>query len=138
MFSGQKEGAVCASFESFAYLNLGYHTLRELGPGEIVRITEGGVETLSPARKQMKICAFLWMYYGYPTSVYEGVNVEAMRCRNGEIMAKERRQRHGGIRGGHPGFRHRPRHRLRQSVPASPLPGPLSSTPPPGPGALCR
>ena len=85
---GQKEGAVCASFESFAYLNLGYHTLRELGPGEIVRITEGGVETLSPARKQMKICAFLWMYYGYPTSVYEGVNVEAMRCRNGEIMAK--------------------------------------------------
>ncbi len=85
---GQKEGAVCASFESFAYLNLGYHTLRELGPGEIVRITEGGVETLSPARKQMKICAFLWTYYGYPTSVYEGVNVEAMRCRNGEIMAK--------------------------------------------------
>ncbi len=85
---GQKEGAVCASFESFAYLNLGYHTLRELGPGEIVRITEGGVETLSPARKQMKICAFLWMYYGYPTSVYEGVNVEAMRCRNGEIMAR--------------------------------------------------
>lgn len=85
---GQKEGAVCASFESFAYLNLGYHTLRELGPGEIVRITEGGVETLSSARKQMKICAFLWMYYGYPTSVYEGVNVEAMRCRNGEIMAK--------------------------------------------------
>ena len=84
---GQKEGAVCASFESFAYLNLGYHTLRELGPGEIVRITEGGVETLSPARKQMKICAFLWMYYGYPTSVYEGVNVEAMRYRNGAIMA---------------------------------------------------
>lgn len=85
---GQKEGAVCASFESFAYLNLGYHTLRELGPGEIVRITAEGVETLSPARKPMKICAFLWMYYGYPTSVYEGVNVEAMRCRNGEIMAK--------------------------------------------------
>ena len=85
---GQKEGATCVSFESFAYLNLGYHTLRELGPGEIVRITAEGVETLSPARKPMKICAFLWMYYGYPTSVYEGVNVEAMRCRNGEIMAK--------------------------------------------------
>lgn len=85
---GQKVGAACVSFESFAYLNLGYHTLRELGPGEIVRITAEGVETLSPARKPMKICAFLWMYYGYPTSVYEGVNVEAMRCRNGEIMAK--------------------------------------------------
>lgn len=85
---GQKVGATCVSFESFAYLNLGYHTLRELGPGEIVRITAEGVETLSPARKPMKICAFLWMYYGYPTSVYEGVNVEAMRCRNGEIMAK--------------------------------------------------
>lgn len=85
---GQKGGATCVSFESFAYLNLGYHTLRELGPGEIVRITAEGVETLSPARKHMKICAFLWMYYGYPTSVYEGVNVEAMRCRNGEIMAK--------------------------------------------------
>ena len=85
---GQKGGAACVSFESFAYLNLGYHTLRELGPGEIVRITAEGVETLSPARKPMKICAFLWMYYGYPTSVYEGVNVEAMRCRNGEIMAK--------------------------------------------------
>lgn len=85
---GQKGGATCVSFESFAYLNLGYHTLRELGPGEIVRITAEGVETLSPARKPMKICAFLWMYYGYPTSVYEGVNVESMRCRNGEIMAK--------------------------------------------------
>lgn len=85
---GQKVGAACVSFESFAYLNLGYHTLRELGPGEIVRITAEGVETLSPARRPMKICAFLWMYYGYPTSVYEGVNVEAMRCRNGEIMAK--------------------------------------------------
>lgn len=85
---GQKGGATCVSFESFAYLNLGYHTLRELGPGEIVRITAEGVETLSPVRKPMKICAFLWMYYGYPTSVYEGVNVEAMRCRNGEIMAK--------------------------------------------------
>ena len=85
---GKKEGAVCASFESFAYLNLGYHTLRELGPGEIVRITADGVETLAPPRKQMKICAFLWMYYGYPTSVYEGVNVEAMRCRNGRVMAR--------------------------------------------------
>ena len=85
---GQKEGSVCASFESFAYLNLGYHTLRELGPGEIVRITTDGAETLSPARGPMKICAFLWMYYGYPTSVYEGINVEAMRCRNGGIMAR--------------------------------------------------
>ncbi len=85
---GKKDGAVCASFESFAYLNLGYHTLRELGPGEIVRITPDGAETLAPARQPMKICAFLWMYYGYPTSVYEGINVEAMRYRNGQIMAQ--------------------------------------------------
>ncbi len=85
---GQGENGCCVSFESFAYLNLGYHTLRELGPGEIVRITTDGAETLSPARGPMKICAFLWMYYGYPTSVYEGINVETMRCRNGGIMAR--------------------------------------------------
>ena len=76
------------SFESFAYHKLGYEDAYELGSGEIVRITPEGYETLSPARKDMKICAFLWTYYGYPNSNYEGVNVELMRYRNGEIMAR--------------------------------------------------
>ena len=76
------------SFESFAYHKLGYEDAHELGSGEIVRITPEGCETLSPARKEMKICAFLWTYYGYPNSNYEGVNVEVMRYRNGEIMAR--------------------------------------------------
>ncbi len=76
------------SFESFAYHKLGYEDAHELGSGEIVRITPEGCETLSPARKDMKICAFLWTYYGYPNSNYEGVNVELMRYRNGEIMAR--------------------------------------------------
>ena len=86
---GQKEGAHCVSFESFAYHKLGYIDAYELGPQEIVRITADGFETLSPAGKEMKICAFLWTYYGYPNSNYEGVNVEVMRYRNGEIMARD-------------------------------------------------
>ena len=71
---GKKDGAYCASFESFAYLNLGYEDCKELGPAEIVFMTPEGVETVSPAGKEMKICSFLWVYYGYPTSCYEGVN----------------------------------------------------------------
>ena len=90
---GQKEGAHCVSFESFAYHKLGYIDAYELGPQEIVRITADGFETLSPAGKEMKICAFLWTYYGYPNSNYEGVNVEVMRYRNGEIMARDEVQR---------------------------------------------
>ena len=86
---GQKEGAHCVSFESFAYHKLGYIDAYELGPQEIVRITADGFETLSPAGKEMKICAFLWTYYGYPNSNYEGVNVEVMRYRNGAIMARD-------------------------------------------------
>lgn len=86
---GTKEDAICASFESFSYLNLGYTPLRELGPGEIVFIDRDlNVNVKSAPRDKMKICAFLWIYYGYPTSCYEGVNVEAMRNRCGEIMAK--------------------------------------------------
>ena len=77
------------SFESFAYHKLGYEDAYELGPSEIVRITADGYETLSPAKTCMKICAFLWTYYGYPNSNYEGVNVELMRYRNGEIMARD-------------------------------------------------
>ncbi|WP_295753093.1 amidophosphoribosyltransferase [uncultured Oscillibacter sp.] len=90
---GRSEEGCCVSFESFAYHKLGYQDAYELGPQEIVRITAAGWETLSPAGKDMRICAFLWTYYGYPNSCYEGVNVEVMRCRNGEIMARDEVQR---------------------------------------------
>ncbi len=85
---GKKDNAFCASFESFAYLNLGYEDYKELGPAEIVFMTPEGVETVSPAKKQMKICSFLWVYYGYPTSCYEGVNVEQMRYECGRMLAR--------------------------------------------------
>ncbi|MGN8712998.1 amidophosphoribosyltransferase [Hornefia butyriciproducens] len=85
---GRKDGAFCASFESSAYINLGYEDHYELGPGEIVHMTCEGIETLSPAGEEMKICTFLWVYYGYPTAAYEGVNVEAMRYRCGSMLAK--------------------------------------------------
>ena len=85
---GKNNDGYCVSFESFAYHKLGYTDARELGPGEVVRITPDGVETISPPSDKMKICAFLWSYYGYPNSNYEGVNVEVMRYRNGEIMAR--------------------------------------------------
>ncbi len=86
---GCSDDGYCASFESFAYHKLGYRDAYELGPREIVRSTPDGYETLSPAGKDMKICAFLWTYYGYPNSNYEGVNVEVMRYRNGRIMARD-------------------------------------------------
>ena len=86
---GKKDGAHCVSFESFAYHKLGYTDAYELGPGEIVSVTADGFETLSPAGKDMRICAFLWTYYGYPNSNYEGQNVEVVRYRNGEIMARD-------------------------------------------------
>ena len=86
---GKNENGCCVSFESFAYHKLGYEDHYELGPGEIVKITEDGVEQLAAPGKKLKICAFLWTYYGYPNSNYEGKNVEVMRYRNGEIMARE-------------------------------------------------
>ena len=85
---GTKAEGFCASFESFAYLNLGYSDYRELGPGEIVVMTPEGVTTLCQPGKKMRICTFLWVYYGYPTSHYEGVNVEKMRCDCGAMLAK--------------------------------------------------
>lgn len=85
---GKSEEGCCVSFESFAYKKLGYDDEKELGPGEIVEITADGVRQLAPPGVEMRICSFLWTYYGYPTSNYEGVNVEAMRYRNGEIMAR--------------------------------------------------
>lgn len=85
---GRKEDAFCAAFESFAYLNLGYTMERELGPGEIVVMNASGVKTLAEPGTEMKICTFLWIYYGYPPSVYEGVSVEEMRYRCGQLLAK--------------------------------------------------
>ena len=85
---GQKENAYCVTFEDFAYRNLGYHDYKELGPGEIDVITTEGVKTLVAPGKDMKICTFLWVYYGYPSSSYEGVSVEEMRYRCGACLAK--------------------------------------------------
>ena len=85
---GKKDTGYCISFESFAFLNLGYRTYRELGPCEIDFITPDGVEVLIEPRDEMRICSFLWVYYGYPTSTYEGVNVEEMRYRCGTMLAR--------------------------------------------------
>ncbi len=85
---GCKEGAYCVSFESHAYINLGYIDYRELGPSEVVFITPEGVTTLVEPGDKMRICSFLWVYYGYPTSSYEGVNVEEMRYKCGSMLAK--------------------------------------------------
>lgn len=85
---GKKRGAFCVSFESFAYLNLGYEFYRELGPGEIDFVTAEGVDVVCPPRGKTNICTFLWVYYGNPASVYEGLNVESMRYRCGAMLAK--------------------------------------------------
>lgn len=85
---GKNDDGYCVTFESFAYQKLGFEDYKELGPGEVVEITKDGVTVLAPAGKKKRICAFLWSYYGYPTSNYEGINVEAMRYRNGMIMAE--------------------------------------------------
>ena len=86
---GKDDEGHCVSFESFAYHKLGYEDEYELGPGEIVLLTPEKYETIAPAGDKMRICSFLWTYYGYPNSNYEGRNVEVMRCRNGEIMARD-------------------------------------------------
>ena len=85
---GKDNDGYAVTFESFAYQKLGYEDCCELGPGEIVEISPDNIEQLAPPREKMKICAFLWSYYGYPTATYEGVNVEVMRYRNGQIMAR--------------------------------------------------
>ena len=91
---GRSEEGFCVSFEDFAYRKLGYSDYLELGPGEIVEISAEGVTQLAPAGNKMRICAFLWSYYGYPTSSYEGVNVEMMRYKNGELFAKHDAKTH--------------------------------------------
>ncbi len=85
---GKKEDGYCISFESFAYLNLGYTDERELGPGEVVVVTPEEVRTLVKPGEKMKICTFLWIYYGYPSSSYEGISVEGMRYNCGALLAK--------------------------------------------------
>ncbi|WP_095171327.1 MULTISPECIES: amidophosphoribosyltransferase [Blautia] len=90
---GKKEDAFCAAFESFAFFNLGYEPYRELGPGEVVFLTPESAETLVKPREEMKICSFLWVYYGYPTSTYEGINVEEMRYECGKKLAQRDAQR---------------------------------------------
>ena len=84
---GKDENGYCASFEEFAFTKLGYEKVCELGPGEIVELTPNSMTQLAAPGKEMRMCAFLWSYYGYPTSTYEGVNVEAMRYRNGAAIA---------------------------------------------------
>lgn len=90
---GKSEDGYCVTFESFAYKKLGYEDECELGPGEIVEFSADRLERLAEPGKDMRICAFLWSYYGYSTSNYEGVNVETMRYRNGEIMSETDRER---------------------------------------------
>lgn len=85
---GHKEGSYCACFESFAYLNLGYEDYKELGPGEVVVFDGESVKTLVAPGDKMKICTFLWIYYGYPSSSYEGISVEKMRYNCGQALAK--------------------------------------------------
>lgn len=86
---GKNEDGYCVSFESFAYHKTGYQDEYELGPAEIVKITADSLTVLAPAQDKMKVCAFLWTYYGYPNSRYEGKNVEVMRYDNGRIMARD-------------------------------------------------
>ncbi len=85
---GKSKNGYCVSFENFAFYSLGYENYKELGASEIAYITPESVETVSEAKKDMKVCSFLWVYYGYPTSSYEGVNVEEMRYKCGAMMAK--------------------------------------------------
>ena len=85
---GHKDDGYCITFESSAFLNLGYRHYRDLGPGEIDFVTPEWVEVVKQPGEEMKICSFLWVYYGYPTSTYEGINVECMRNRCGDLLAK--------------------------------------------------
>lgn len=94
MVLGKSEHGYCVTFESFAYKKLGYEDERELGPGEIVEITADGYKRLAEPGKKMRVCSFLWSYYGFPTSTYEGVNVEVMRYINGRIMAMQDKEKH--------------------------------------------
>lgn len=96
MIVGKKPGSWCAASESFSFVNLGYQTEKELGPGEIVFISEDGIETVQEPGETMRVCTFLWTYFGYTTTTYEGQNVEQMRYRNGAGLARFDREANGG------------------------------------------
>lgn len=85
---GKKDNAYCVTFESSAFINLGYHHYKDLGPGEIAYVTSDSFTQLAKPGKDLKICSFLWVYFGYPTATYEGINVEKMRYDCGEMLAK--------------------------------------------------
>lgn len=85
---GHKEGAYAVSSESASFPNLDYEMMRDIGPGEIVEVQADGIKVLQQPRKRSQVCSFLWIYYGFPTSTYEGVNVEEMRERNGRMLGK--------------------------------------------------
>ena len=89
---GKKDGAYAVAFESFSYQKLGFENEKELAPGEIVELTPDSMKVLYAGEKKKRICSFLWTYYGYPTSTYEGVNVEVMRYKNGRILADNDRK----------------------------------------------
>lgn len=121
---GRRDDGYCVSFESFAFQKLGYDIYREMLPGEIVKITSKRAEVLSEGcQKNLRICTFLWTYYGYPNSVYEGVTVETMRTRNGEDHGGARYpERHTGltwISSAASRFRRSPRDRLTQTAAVS-------------------
>lgn len=86
---GQKEGAFAVTSETTAFPNLDYHVLRDIGPGEIVRLRNNGIEVMQGPSEQEQICSFLWVYYGFPSSNYEGINVEDVREKNGKMVGKE-------------------------------------------------
>lgn len=86
---GQKEGAYAVTSETTAFPNLDYHVLRDIGPGEIVRLRNNGIEVMQGPSEQEQICSFLWVYYGFPSSNYEGINVEDVREKNGKMLGKE-------------------------------------------------
>lgn len=85
----RKDGACAVSSESSSFPNLNFNVIHNVGPGEIVKITTDGMVQLRPANDRMQICSFLWVYYGYPTSEFEGVNVDTARYINGMIMAQK-------------------------------------------------
>ena len=93
---GHKDGAFCAASETSSFINLGYKIFQYVGPGEIVEITANSVKTLKPAEKEMQICSFLWVYYGYPPSFYEGINVDETRYNNGAELATADMEENGG------------------------------------------
>ena len=137
---GKNDDGHCISFESFPYHKLGYDDEYELGPGEIVRVNADSYETISPAGDDMKICAFLWTYYGYPNSNYEGQNVEVVRYRNGAIMARDEAAQGRLPRSTTSPACPTPACRTRSATPPRarrPSPVPSSSTPPRGRARSC-